>query len=133
MGKVFMGMALMIAISFTAVVSAQDSNAKKDTPQTETTKNESTCCSAPASAEAKTTTNAATATKTASKANATAEAKTCCSATASAATKTCCSATASAAPKCSQQSVCISSCKNKDCSQVEKIIADKKTEAKKKN
>ena len=104
MKKVILGMAFVAMMSFGITINAQDSKTKKEAPKTETKKNEASCCSASANASA----------------------KSCCSqqTTATAAgTKSCCSQKTAVTAKQDEKS---------SCCQVEKVIADKKTEAKQK-
>ena len=136
MKKVFLGVALIGAMCFSAGVNAQDAKTKKEAPKTETTKNEAACCSANAKADAKMCCSATAQAdaKTCCSSTAQADAKTCCSAGEKKEAKTCCNATAQAEAKpcCSQQSANVKSNEKKECCQVEKIIAEKKTEVKKK-
>ena len=117
MRKIILGAALIAAMIILVGISAQNSKTRKEAPKAETTKNVATCCSAPATE--------------------TAVMKTSCSEPApeTAATKTCCSEpapeTAATATCCSELNItCSASNDKKDCCQVEKMIAEKKTEAK---
>ena len=125
MKKVFLGMVLLVAISISVNMSAQDAKMKKEASTTETTKNGTTCCSATTTAEVKACSgaNVTAQAKTCCSSTTTAEAKTCCSTSTTAEAKTCCSTTTTADAKTGEK---------KDCGQVEKIIAEKKSEVKKK-
>ena len=105
MKHVFLGLLMVAAMSISLGVNAEDSKAKKETLKTETTTVKTT------------------------KTETTKSESSCCSAATKA---TCCSATTKTTSCCSAHSADAKSDEKKDCSQIEKTISDKKTEAKKK-
>ena len=106
MKKVLLGLAFVAAMILSLCVYAQDSKTKKVAPKTETAKTEASCCSVKASVPS------------------------CCGTKASA--PACCAAKASVPACCSQQNTAAKADAKKDCSQADKLLAEKKTEAGKK-
>ena len=104
MKKVFLGVCMVVAMFISLGVTAEGNKGKKETPKAETTKVET------------------------KKAEAKSEAAGCCAA----AKATCCSAVTTSATCCSGQSVDVKNNEKKDCTQIEKQISEKKSEAKQK-
>ena len=131
MRKVLLGVALIAFMIILVGISAQNKKTKTEAPKTETTKTEApksvaTCCSAPSTETAK------VATCCSAPSTETAKVATCCSApsTETAKVATCCSAPSTETATANQETACSKSDEKKDCCQVEKMIAEKKTEAK---